>query len=93
MARELSPQTEQYLASIVAGGLFPSKEAALEAAVEALRAKAEQIPFVPAEHMELVEQGMASALAGRARELTDADWESLRQRALAFAANSPPSNP
>jgi hypothetical protein len=81
MAIELSPQTELYLASVVAGGLFPSKEAALEAAVEALRAKTEQIPFVPAEHMELVEQGIASARAGRSRELTDADWERLRQHA------------
>ena len=29
MASELSPLIEQYLASVVAGGLFPSKEAAL----------------------------------------------------------------
>jgi len=81
MAIELSPQTEQYLASVVAGGLFPSKEAALEAAVEALRATTDQIPLVPAEHMGLVEQGIASARAGRSRELTDADWDRLRQRA------------
>ena len=91
MASELSPQTEQYLASVVAGGLFPSKEAALEAAVEALRAKTQPIPFVPAEHMQLVEQGIASAEAGRLRELTDADWENLRQRAQRVASSNPPS--
>jgi hypothetical protein len=39
MSRELSPQSEQYLANAVASGLFPSTEAALEAAVEALREK------------------------------------------------------
>jgi len=38
-SRELSPQTEQCLASVVASGLFPSAEAALEAAIEALREK------------------------------------------------------
>jgi hypothetical protein len=92
MAIELSPQTEQFLASVVAGGLFPSKEAALEAAVEALRAKTEHIPSVPAEHMELVEQGIASARAGRSRELTDADWERLQQRAREVASRNPPSS-
>lgn len=81
MVRELSPDTEQYLASVVAGGLFPSKEAALEAAVGALRAQYEQTPPVPPEHMDLVEQGIVSVRAGRFRELTDADWELLRQRA------------
>ena len=81
MVRQLSPETEQYLASVVACGLFPSKEAALEAAVGALKAQFEQIPSVPAEHMDLVEQGIASAEAGRCRELTDADWEALRERA------------
>lgn len=91
MVRELSPETEQYLASVVAGGLFPSKEAALEAAVGAFRAQHEQIPLVPAEHMELVEQGIASVQAGRCRELTDADWERLRQRAHEVASRNPPS--
>jgi Arc/MetJ-type ribon-helix-helix transcriptional regulator len=92
MSTELSPQLEQYLASVVAGGLFPSREAALEAAVEALRAKTEHMPFVPTEHMERVEQGIASARAGRSRELTEADWERLRQRARDVGSRNPPSN-
>jgi hypothetical protein len=79
MARELSPQIEQYLASVVAGGLFPSEEAALEAAIAALREKTEPIPYVADEHMELVEQGIASARAGRIKPMTPEYWDSLRQ--------------
>jgi len=92
MSTELPPQLEQYLASVVAGGWFPSREAALEAAVEALRAQTERVPFVPAEHMERVEQGIASARAGRSRELNEADWECLRQRARDVASRNPPSD-
>lgn len=39
MPYELSAQSERYITSVVAGGLFSSKEAALEAAVTALREK------------------------------------------------------
>jgi hypothetical protein len=92
MSRELSPQVEQYLASVVAGGLFPSKEAALEAAVAALREKTEPIPFVPDEHIERLEQAIESANAGRCREMTDADWERLRQRARDAASHNPPKS-
>jgi vacuolar-type H+-ATPase subunit E/Vma4 len=81
MSRELSPQVERYLASVVAGGLFPSEEAALEAAIAALREKIEPISSVPDEHVELIEQGIASLRAGRCRVFTDADWENLRQLA------------
>ena len=52
----------------------------------------EQIPSVPAEHMELVEQGIASIEAGRCRELADADWEALRQRAHDVASRKSPSS-
>ncbi len=86
MSRELSPQSEQFLASVVAGGLFPSPEAALEAAIEALREKTAAIPLVPGEHLERVEQAIESANAGRCRELTDADWEQLRQYARDVSA-------
>jgi hypothetical protein len=79
MAKELSPQVEQYLASVVAGGLFPSQEAALEAAIDALREKIELIPFAPDEHMGRLEQSIESANAGRTKPLTPAYWENLRQ--------------
>jgi hypothetical protein len=88
MVRELSPQTEQYLASVVAGGLFPSKEAALEAAIAALREKTEPIPFVPDEHMDRVEQAIESANAGRTKPMTPEYWESLRQTVRDAAGNS-----
>lgn len=39
----LSTQNEQFLADVLASGLFPSREAALEAAVEVLREKTEPI--------------------------------------------------
>jgi hypothetical protein len=92
MATELSPQIEQYLASVVAGGLFSTPEAALEAAVDALREKIEPIPFVPDEHMEQVEQGIREANAGQGRELTDADWENLKQLARDTASGSSPTS-
>lgn len=89
MATEIPPQIEQYLASVVAGGLFPSQEAALEAAIDVLREKTEPIPFVPDEHMEQVEQGIREANAGLCREMTEADWEALRQLARDTAAGKP----
>lgn len=46
-----------------------------------ISANDERIPMVPAEHMAMVEEGIVSARANRTRELTEADWERLRQRA------------
>jgi hypothetical protein len=43
MERELSSQNEHYLAELVASGVFPSREAALNAAVEALRIQATDV--------------------------------------------------
>ena len=90
MATQLSPQIEQYLASIVAGGLFPTEEAALEAAIAALREKTEPIGYVPDEHMARVEQAIESGNAGRSRALADADWEHLKQLARDAASGNPP---
>jgi Arc/MetJ-type ribon-helix-helix transcriptional regulator len=78
MELNLSQQSEQYLQQLVAGGLYPSTAAALEAAVAALRERGEQDPLVPEEHMAAVEQGLASA-AGLARPFIPADWARLRQ--------------
>lgn len=86
MDRHLSPQTEQFLANMVANGVFPSKEAALEAAVEALREKAATIPFVPDEHMDAVERSIESANAGRLTPMTPEYWERLRQTVRNTAA-------
>jgi hypothetical protein len=86
MASELSPQSEAYLAQVVAGGVYPSKEAALDAAVDALREKNSEIPLVPEEHDGLIEQAIASSKDGRSRPMTDDDWARLRKLATDAAA-------
>lgn len=86
MQHELSAHSEQYLEQIVAGGLFPSKEAALEAAVDALREKTDQAGFVPDEHTEAVDEGLEEANAGMATPMTQDDWDQLRQVAYEVAA-------
>lgn len=88
MDNHLSPQTEQFLANAVANGMFPSKEAAIDAAVEALREKTESIPMVPEEHMERVERALESLNAGKGKPMTDAGWDALKQRAIDVAAGS-----
>lgn len=92
MPNELSPQAEQYLASVVAGGLYPSKEAAIEAAVDALREKNEQLPSVPDEHVELVEQAIESSRAGKSRPLNATEWSKLRQLARDAASGNASSS-
>lgn len=86
---QLSPQSEQYLASVVAGGIYPSKEAALEAAVAALRERDQAVPMVPPEHMALVEEAIESSNAGNSREMTDEYWNDLRRRILESAGSGP----
>ncbi len=86
MEHGLSPQNQQYLEQVVAGGIYPSKEAALDAAVAALREKNDEIPFIPDEHMGAVEQAIESADAGLCRTMTEDDWERLRQLARDVAA-------
>ena len=88
MSREISRQAEQYLASVVASGLFPSEEAA----IVARREKIAPISALPDEHTEVLEQGMASLRARRCRDLDDADWESLRQLARDSASSGQPGS-
>jgi len=77
-----------YLAKALAEGLYPSKDAALDAAISALREKNEEIPCIPEEHMDLVEAALESSRAGHSREFTEGDWERLRQRIRDVAARS-----
>ena len=88
MEHQLSPQNAQYLEQVVAGGIYPSKEAALDAAVAALRETNAEIPFIPDEHMEAVEKGLAESNAGLSRPMTANDWERLRQIARDAAASA-----
>jgi hypothetical protein len=95
MASGFSPQNEQFLHDVVAGGLYPSKEAALNAAVDALRtgrsdADDDNLPMVPEEHMAGVEEGLADLEAGRCIEMTPNEWERLRQFARDVAAGKNP---
>ncbi len=79
MAHDLSPQSETYLHQMVTGGLYPSTDAALEAAVEALREKNSTSSFVPDEHMAAVEEALAELEAGVEEEMAASDWDGLRQ--------------
>lgn len=92
MQYQLSPQAEQFLASIVAAGQFASKDAALEAAVAALREKSE-VSAVPEEHVEFVEAAIVSVQEGRVREFTPGDWLRLRQFASDVAAQGNSGTP
>jgi hypothetical protein len=74
---------------MVSAGFYPSKEAALEAAIEALRERSELIPFVPDEHMEQVEKAIESANAGRLTLVTPEFWEGLRQMVREIASKNP----
>jgi hypothetical protein len=91
MEPTLSSQNEQYLVRMIAGGLFSSKAAALDAAVTALREKADEVPFVPFPDMEAVEQGLNEADVGISRQMTNDDWSRLRRRARDVAAANHPS--
>ncbi|MBS0207596.1 MAG: hypothetical protein JSS27_01455 [Planctomycetes bacterium] len=88
MSNGLSPQNEQYLAQAVASGLYPSVEAAIDAAVQALREKNPAPEFVPDEHADLVDEALAESAAGKSRVMTSEDWARLRQLAREVAAAS-----
>jgi len=86
MSSGFSPHNEQFLTHMVADGFFSSREAALDAAIDALREKQGDIPLIPEEHMALVEEGLEDLELNGATEMTAADWERLRQLARDVAA-------
>ena len=88
MEHDISPQSEQYLQQIVESGLYSSKEAAIDAAVAALREKNGAIPFVPGEHQEAVDEGLAESKAGLSRPMHEEDWARLRTLASQVAEAS-----
>lgn len=89
MDERLSTESQRYLTSVVSAGLYPSEQAALEAAIAALRERNEQSTPVPIEHLEAVEKGIASSIAGRSRPLTAADWARFRQIAREACSDHP----
>ncbi len=68
MPESLHPYSEQYLQDLVDRGVFPTRAAALEAAVESLRVERQEIPLVPPEHMAAVEEGIRDAEAGQVED-------------------------
>jgi hypothetical protein len=84
---DLSPQAEQYLSKLVEGGFYPSTEAAIDAAVDALREKHAEIPLVPDEHMDAVEHAIVAGNSGQSTPMTQDDWTKLRFRAHEVSAN------
>jgi hypothetical protein len=82
MSSELSPQNEQFIARAIAEGLYPTVEAALDAAVDALR---EKVPIVPEEHIRAVEEALEEIEAHGDEEMTTDDWEELRREIRAIA--------
>lgn len=92
MSFDLSPDNSQYLAKVVADGLFPSVDAALDAAVDALRRQNEQVPMVPDEHMDAVEEALADLEAGIEEDMTTGDWDELRQIVRDAAAKQSKAN-
>ncbi|MBL8830614.1 MAG: hypothetical protein JNM18_26815 [Planctomycetaceae bacterium] len=84
MSTDLAPHIEQKIAAAVASGLFPSREAVIEAGVEQLLDS--HIPRIPAEHRERVEAAILAANAGHVEPMSAEEWESLRQLVRDVAA-------
>lgn len=87
MSFGLSPQNEHFLEQAVARGYFPSKEAALDAAVTALRRHQDEVPEVPEEHARSVDEGLDDLATGGSHEMTPADWRRLREFARDVASD------
>jgi Arc/MetJ-type ribon-helix-helix transcriptional regulator len=84
MSNELSPHIEQRITEALASGLYPSREALIEAGVESLLD--ERIPMVPDEDMPLVEAAFESSSVGRSAEMTRQEWNELHQMVNDIAA-------
>jgi Arc/MetJ-type ribon-helix-helix transcriptional regulator len=88
MSSGLSPHVEHKIAEALASGLYPSREALIEAGVEQLLD--EQLPLIPEEHEVLVEAAINSSSAGRSVEMTRREWDELHQLVSDVAAGKRP---
>ena len=89
MSSGLSPDVEHKIAEALATGLYPSREALIEAGVEQLLD--EQLPMIPDEHEALIEAAIKSSSAGRSTEMTRREWDDLRQLVNDIAAGKQPN--
>lgn len=64
MAEQFSPGVEAFISDALAHGVFSSRDALLEQAVEALR-REQSLPEVPQSDADAVDQGLESLNAGR----------------------------
>jgi hypothetical protein len=85
MSSGLSPHVEHKIAEALASGLYPSREALLEAGVEQLLN--EQLPLVPEEHEVLVAAAIESSGAGRSAKMSRREWDDLHQLVRDVAAD------
>jgi Arc/MetJ-type ribon-helix-helix transcriptional regulator len=88
MSQFFSPHIEHLIQTALASGLFPSREAVLEAGVE--RLLGEEPAQVPAEHVQQILEGLDELDAGEFDEMTADEWEELRQLARDVAAGKKP---
>ena len=84
MSSGFSPQIDRKIAEALSGGLYPSREALIEAGVEQLLD--EQVAMVPEEHMALVEAAIESSQAGGSERMKPEDWDELHRLVADVAA-------
>lgn len=84
MAEQFSPGVEAFISDALAHGVFSSRDALLEQAVEALR-REQSLPEVPPSDADAVDQGLASlnAYRGAMWNITD-ELVALHERRTKF---------
>lgn len=83
MTTPLSTDAEAFIAKLIAAGRFATREAVLETAVRSLRTSVGEIPQIPDEHIDAVEEALAESRAGRSVEFSVEDREQIRAGILA----------
>ncbi len=78
MSQELSPQNEQFITDAIARGLFPTREAVLDQALDNLRRQREAREELERE----LQKGLDELDAGLGVEMTDDDLAQFIQNAI-----------
>lgn len=86
MSQLFSPHIEQLIQHALATGLFTSREAVIEAGVSRLLEDAPQ--SIPPEHVSAVLAGLDEDDAGQVAEMTEHEWDKLRQLARDTASRN-----
>ena len=83
MTPPLSTDAEAFIAKLIADGRFATREAVLETAVRSLRTSTDDIPQIPGEHIDAVEEALAESRAGQSVEFSVEDRERIKAGVLA----------